>query len=175
MGVIAYIGFGANLGNPLLKFQEAINELTSLANVRIIARSNAFETRPVGLVDGGPDFINAVIAVETDVTAQDLILEMRRIEKKLGKSASHKSDLSRLIDLDLLFYGSEIIDSDDLTVPHPRLLTRAFVLGPMAEIAPDFEHPVEKKSIITLLETLDANERETLKPVGSSSSRRSLP
>ncbi len=165
MTVIAYIGFGANLGDPLLKFDEAVHELRSLDGVRLIGKSSLYETRPVGLVDGGPDFVNAVIVVESDITAEVLINEMRKIERKLGKTINHKSDLSRLIDLDLLFYGSEIINSDDLVVPHPRLLHRFFVLGPMAEVAADFVHPIEKKSMMELLEMIGSEEQEPLKPV----------
>lgn len=166
MTVIAYIGFGANLGDPVRKFGEVIHELGRIDGIRLIGKSSLYETQPVGLVDGGPDFVNAVIALETNVTAEVLITEMRRIERKLGKSVSHRSDLSRLIDLDLLFYGSEIINSDDLIVPHPRLVDRFFVLAPMAEIAPDFVHPVEKKSMMELLEMKGFKEQDPLAPVG---------
>lgn len=154
MTVIAYIGFGANLGNPVLKFDEAVHELGSVDGVILLGKSSLYETKPVGLVDGGPNFVNAVIVVETDLTAEAMINEMRGIERKLGKSSNHRSDLSRVIDLDLLFYGSEIINSDDLVVPHPRLLQRFFVLGPMAEVAADFVHPIEKKSMKELLEMI---------------------
>lgn len=154
MTVIAYIGFGANLGNPVLKFDEAVHELGSVDGVILMGKSSLYETKPVGLVDGGPNFVNAVIVVETDLTAEAMINEMRGIERKLGKSSNHRSDLSRVIDLDLLFYGSEIINSDDLVVPHPRLLQRFFVLGPMAEVAADFVHPIEKKSMKELLEMI---------------------
>ena len=154
MTVTAYIGFGANLGNPVLKFDEAVHELGSVDGVILMGKSSLYETKPVGLVDGGPNFVNAVIVVETDLTAEAMINEMRGIERKLGKSSNHRSDLSRVIDLDLLFYGSEIINSDDLVVPHPRLLQRFFVLGPMAEVAADFVHPIEKKSMKELLEMI---------------------
>lgn len=165
MSVIAYIGFGANLGDPLVKLDEALNELGALKGTRLESISSAYETKPIGLVDGGPNFINAVIAIQTDITAENLISKMREIEKKLGKSIDHKSDLSRIIDLDLLFYGSETINTDDLIVPHPRLAGRAFVLGPMAEIAPDFEHPLKRKSITELLKNLGYDELQTLKLV----------
>ena len=154
MTVIAYIGFGAKLGNPVLKFDEAVHELGSVDGVILMGKSSLYETKPVGLVDDGPNFVNAVIVVETDLTAEAMINEMRGIERKLGKSSNHRSDLSRVIDLDLLFYGSEIINSDDLVVPHPRLLQRFFVLGPMAEVAADFVHPIEKKSMKELLEMI---------------------
>ena len=154
MTVTAYIGFGANLGNPVLKFDEAVHELGSVDGVILMGKSSLYETKPVGLVDDGPNFVNAVIVVETDLTAEAIINEMRGIERKLGKSSNHRSDLSRVIDLDLLFYGSEIINSDDLVVPHPRLLQRFFVLGPMAEVAADFVHPIEKKSMKELLEMI---------------------
>ena len=166
MAVIAYIGFGANLGDPVLKFGEAIHELGCTDGISLLGKSSLYETRPVGLIDGGPDFLNAVIVVKTNTTAQVLIKEMRRIERKLGKSVTHRSDLSRLIDLDLLFYGSEIINSDDLIVPHPRLVDRYFVLAPMAEIAPDFIHPVEKKSMMELLEIKGFRDQDQIRPPG---------
>ena len=165
MTVTAYIGFGANLGNPVLKFDEAVHELGSVDGVILMGKSSLYETKPVGLVDGGPNFVNAVLVVETDVSAEVMINEMRGIERKLGKSTNHRSDLSRVIDLDLLFYGSEIIDSDDLVVPHPRLMHRFFVLGPMAEVAADFVHPIEKKSMKELLEMIGPEEQKPLKPV----------
>lgn len=154
MSVVVYIGFGANLGNPSLKFDEAVKELNLLTGTRVVSLSSLYETQPIGLVDGGPNFVNAVIAIETGIRPESLIAELRAAEKKLGKSVNHRSDLSRIIDLDLLFYGAEILDTEDLQIPHPRLLERAFVLGPMAEIAPDFEHPIERETISDLLKRL---------------------
>ncbi len=158
MSTVCYIGFGANLGDPLRKLEEAIVELNLLRGSRVLNRSGIYETDPIGLVDEGSSFINAVIEIETDSDAMTLITWMRNIEKKLGKSTSHRSDLSRIIDLDLLFFGQEIIDTETLTVPHPRLTGRAFVLGPMAELAPNFKHPAEGKSMRTLLEILGPDE-----------------
>ncbi len=165
MKTLGYIGFGANLGNPSENFAQTLQELDASDGIRVLSKSDLYETEPVGLVDGGPNFLNAVILVETDLDAGTLISKMRSIEKKLGKSSNHKSDQSRLIDLDLLFFGSEIIDKKDLQVPHPRLHTRAFVLCPMHEIAPDFEHPALKKSIRMLLEDLGTDQAQTVKPV----------
>jgi 2-amino-4-hydroxy-6-hydroxymethyldihydropteridine diphosphokinase len=154
MSVVVYIGFGANLGNPSLKFDEAVKELKLLTQTKLIGLSSLYETQPIGLVDGGPNFVNAVIAIETGIGPENLFAQLRAAEKKLGKSVNHRSDLSRIIDLDLLFYGAEIVDTEDLRIPHPRLLERAFVLGPMAEIAPDFVHPIERETISNLLNRL---------------------
>ncbi|MDD3472715.1 MAG: 2-amino-4-hydroxy-6-hydroxymethyldihydropteridine diphosphokinase [Syntrophaceae bacterium] len=167
MREVAYIGFGANLGDPPRKFLEAVDELKHLEGLRVVRLSSLYETEPIGLVDDGPNFVNAVIALVTDIAPEDLIEKLRSVEKKLGKSVDHKSDLSRLIDLDLLFYGSRIVNTEDLIIPHPRLTDRAFVLGPMAEIAPDLEHPVEKKSISALLGLLSPGQLQMIKVIKS--------
>lgn len=158
MRSVAYIGFGANLGDRLATLERALEALNDLPVTSVTGCSGTYETEPVGLSDGGPEFLNAVIAVETGLSAVDLAVEMRGIESALGKSPDHQSDLSRVLDLDLLLFGEQIIRTDGLLVPHPRMHERAFVMVPLAEIAPDALHPELGLTAVQVLERLSAAE-----------------
>ena len=134
MSPSAYIGFGSNLGDRKVKFQEALRAFEGLPKTEVKARSRLYETDPIGLSDRGPKFLNAVILLETDLSPRELIGSMRSIELALGKSVYHRSDKSRVIDLDLLLYGDEHFREEDLEIPHPRMHNRAFVSGPSGRI-----------------------------------------
>lgn len=131
---VAYVGLGANLGDAAAAVRQAIDALNELPQTRVTARSSLYRSAPVDA--SGPDFINAVACIETALTAPDLLRELQRIEKAAGRERPYRN-APRTLDLDLLLYGAARIDSPALTVPHPRLKERAFVLLPLAEIAPD--------------------------------------
>jgi 2-amino-4-hydroxy-6-hydroxymethyldihydropteridine diphosphokinase len=158
MAVIAYIGFGANLGDPRAMFAAAKEEISGIPLTTFRRSSSLYETEPVNLSDGGPTFLNAVIEVETNLSPVELISETRKVERKLGKPETHSSDKSRVLDLDLLLFGDIIFDNGDLQIPHPRMTQRAFVLAPLAEIAKEARHPALDKTVGDLLTLLPDEE-----------------
>jgi 2-amino-4-hydroxy-6-hydroxymethyldihydropteridine diphosphokinase len=158
MSTTAYIGFGSNLGDRQLQFDRAIQVLGSRPGTIVVGTSRLYQTKPVALVDNGPKFLNAVIAVETDLSARDLAQHMRAVEMTLGKSPSHRSDMSRSIDLDLLLYGNETVSIDGLEIPHPRMHLRGFVLVPLAELAPAARVPTFHCTVAELVESLSEEE-----------------
>jgi len=165
MIVAAYVGFGSNLGDRLGVFREALKALGSLPITSVKLRSGLYETEPEGITDGGSNFLNAVIGLETGLAAQDLMAMMRDIELSLGKSPHHRSDMSRVIDLDLLLYGEERLQLGDLIIPHPSMHKRAFVLVPLAEIALHVKHPVFECNVSTLLQRLSPEDIQRVVPL----------
>lgn len=164
MSPCAYIGFGANLGNREATFEQALNALGNLPGTTVNGCSRLYETEPVGLSDDGSTFLNAAIRLETELSPRELMEWMRRIERDLGKAPDHKSDLSRIIDLDLLLYEQETIVEEDITVPHPRMHVRGFVLIPLAEIAPGVRHTTIDCTVADLILRLPEGEREGVRP-----------
>ena len=136
--VSAYVGLGSNLKNPVRQVTEALEELDAIALTRRQKRSSLYRSQPMGPVDQ-PDYINAVAELVTALTAEQLLAELQRIERRHGRSRGPKRWGPRTLDLDLLLYGQERIMTDTLAVPHPGLSDRDFVLYPLYEIAPDVE------------------------------------
>jgi len=149
-GILAYVGIGSNLGDPLLQCKEAINRLTSLPGISAERISSFYKTEPVvSDLCFGEDrvklenqhwFINAVAEVRTTLSPRELLRSLQDIENKMGRVRSF-AGAPRTIDLDLLLYGQKIICEDDLTVPHPEMHKRLFVLEPLCEIASYVIHP----------------------------------
>ena len=134
MTEIAYVAVGANLGDPRQSVEDAIDALGRLPQSRLAARSSLYRTAPVDA--GGPDFINAVVALETGLAPLELLARLQAIEAAAGRERPYRN-APRTLDLDLLFHGEQKLDTPTLTLPHPRMGQRAFVLVPLAEIAPD--------------------------------------
>jgi 2-amino-4-hydroxy-6-hydroxymethyldihydropteridine diphosphokinase len=131
--VTAFVGVGANLGDAAAAVRRALGDLGRLTATTLIARSSLYRSRPVDA--GGPDYVNAVAQVETTLDAGELLRQLQQIEQRAGRERPYRN-APRTLDLDLLLYGDERIATADLTVPHPRMQERAFVLLPLAEIAP---------------------------------------
>ena len=147
-----FIGLGSNLGEREHLIRSAAEGLDLLPDTRLARISSLYDTKPVGDLEQ-PDYLNAVVLALTDLDASRLLWNLHLIENKLGRKRVRRWE-PRPIDLDLLFYGDEVINEPGLTVPHPEAHRRAFVLIPMNELAPDFVHPVLGKTIEELLRSV---------------------
>ena len=137
--VPAYIGVGSNLGDSRARVRAAFESLGSMHNTRFIAKSRLYRTRPFGPVEQG-DFINAVAGVLTQLTAHEVLTQIRAIEARAGRVRSERWG-PRTLDLDLLVFGDQRVDSAELVVPHPGIAERGFVLAPLVDIAPTLNVP----------------------------------
>lgn len=135
---VAYIGIGANLGDAQATVTQAMGSLAQLPQCRLTARSSLYRSAPHEA--SGPDFINAVAALETLLDPFVLLGELQRLERDAGRERPYRN-APRTLDLDLLMYGDLVLDTPTLSLPHPRLAQRAFVLMPLAEIAPTLIAP----------------------------------
>lgn len=131
----AYLALGSNLGDRHAHLQGAVAALAATPGVVVAAVSRVYETAPVGGPEQGP-YLNAVVALDTDLRAVDLLAVARRIEDRALRERTERWG-ARTLDVDVLLVGDERVDSRDLTVPHPRLWQRGFVLAPLADVAPD--------------------------------------
>lgn len=155
----AYIALGSNLGDRELNLLRAVAELGRVAGCRVTALSRFYETSPVGMPHDTPTFYNGVARVTTCLSAQELMEQLQRIEREIfGRTPALKPQ-SRRMDLDLLLYGAEQLATPDLTLPHPRMTMRRFVLLPLADIAPDLVEPCSKRTIAELLTGLASDEQ----------------
>lgn len=136
----AYVALGANLGDPQLQVRRAMDALNRIDATRVERCSSLYRSAPVGITDQ-PEFINAVCAVRTELTAEQLLAALLRVEREAGRRRDGPCGGPRILDLDLLLYGSERHSGDRMTLPHPRLHERAFVLYPLREIAPSLVIP----------------------------------
>jgi 2-amino-4-hydroxy-6-hydroxymethyldihydropteridine diphosphokinase len=135
---VAYVGIGSNLDDPRAQVVRAIAELGQVPHTRLVRSSSLYRSAPVGYADQ-PDFINAVAQLETGLPAERLLAELQDIEQRHGRKRSFRN-APRTLDLDLLLFGDARLSSPQLTVPHPRMHERAFVLEPLLEIAPQLPY-----------------------------------
>ncbi len=134
----AYIGLGANLGEVHATLKQAVRELEHAAGVTRLELSRFYRTAPID--SSGPDYINAVACVQTSLSAQELLATLQKLEAKHGRLRPYRN-APRTLDLDLLLYGTAVINDPNLIVPHPRMHERAFVLKPLSDLAPDLHLP----------------------------------
>ncbi|HEY8537885.1 MAG TPA: 2-amino-4-hydroxy-6-hydroxymethyldihydropteridine diphosphokinase [Steroidobacteraceae bacterium] len=136
----AYVAIGANLGEPIATVRRAFSHLNALPSTRLIARSRLYRSAPLGPQDQ-PAFVNAAAGLLTELSALDLLRELKALEVKLGRVTPAVRWGPRIIDFDLCVFGSQRIETDELTVPHPGVPLRNFVLYPLFDLAPDLEVP----------------------------------
>ncbi len=158
---LAWIGLGANLGRPQRTLEQALMALDALARTRVTAVSPAYWTEPWGVTDQ-PAFLNAVACLKTEQSPRELLRLMLAIESGLGRQRDGVRWGPRELDLDLLLFDLQVLDTPDLTLPHPRLHQRAFVLVPLADLVPDL--PVPGRG--TVSELLEALLEEELDGIG---------
>ena len=159
--VTAYLGLGSNLGDREENLRKALSLLGDVGE--IIALSSVYETEPWGYAEQ-PSFLNMVCGFRTSLSPPELLALAQEVERKLGRVRTIRYG-PRTMDVDILLYGDLVLDTPDLQIPHPRIPERAFVLAPLAEIAPDVEHLTLKRPISALL--ADAPGRETVVKLGA--------
>jgi 2-amino-4-hydroxy-6-hydroxymethyldihydropteridine diphosphokinase len=136
---VAFVGLGANLDDPQLQVSRALDDLDAITDTRLVKASSLYRSAPLGY-EAQPEYVNAVAQVDTALSAERLLGELQAIEARHGRRRSFPN-APRTLDLDLLLYGNAVLDGDKLTLPHPRMHERAFVLLPLLEIAPDATVP----------------------------------
>lgn len=152
--VRAAIALGSNLGDSLVIVESAIEAIARVPGVQLIERSHLYKTAPVGPPQ--PDYINACVLVYTLLSPDTLLSVLLEIERQFGRVRRERWG-PRLLDLDLLLYGNRIVNTPTLQLPHPRMRDRAFVLWPLAEIAPDWVEPVTLKTMKDLRDQIDGS------------------
>lgn len=142
--VTAYIALGANLGDPGATLIQAMDDVAAISGVTLVSRSSLYRTAPMG--SSGPDYVNAVVKILTVLTAPALLARLHELEQLAGRGRPYRN-APRTLDLDVLTYGDACMDSEALVIPHPRMTERAFVLVPLAEIAPHTVTAAQLKAV----------------------------
>ena len=142
--VLATLGVGANLGDPRAAVRKAIEDLAQLPGTVTVAVSSLYRSAPLDA--DGPNYVNAVVQVRTELSPDALLAALQAIEQQAGRERPYRN-APRTLDLDILLYGEHRVDRDDLQIPHPRMWQRAFVVLPLAEIAPDLVSPAQVQAV----------------------------
>ena len=150
---VVYLGLGSNLGDRSANFSLAIDLIGK--QVKVLRHSPIYETKPVGVTDQG-NFLNMVVEAQTKLPPIELLQFLKGIEQELGRGKAG-SDAPRPIDIDILFYNEVAINSDTLTIPHPRLSHRAFMLVPLNDLVPNLTHPLINKTVAEMLSAIDSS------------------
>jgi 2-amino-4-hydroxy-6-hydroxymethyldihydropteridine diphosphokinase len=155
----AYVALGSNLGDARKNVLQAIERLQSLSEGPL-QESSLWKTTPVDCPPGSPDFVNAVVALipRADETPESLLKKLQALEREFGRAPKKVLNEARTLDLDLIAFGNERRETQELVLPHPRAHQRRFVLQPLAEIAPTFKFPGQNKTVAQLLEELPPHE-----------------
>jgi 2-amino-4-hydroxy-6-hydroxymethyldihydropteridine diphosphokinase len=160
----AYLGLGSNVGDPPANLTRAI-EMLAESGLEVEAVSEGYRTQPVGEILDQPDFLNAVIAVGTDLEPEDLLDTCKAVEAEMGRETGLPRHSPRIIDVDLLLLGDVVFESDRLALPHREVSTRRFVLVPLLEIAPDLRLP-DGRPVADLLAALGDDPDQAVTPSG---------
>ena len=155
MHKVAYLSLGSNLGDREANLRTAIEKLKAIGNP--VAASSFYETEPVE-VQSQPWFLNCAVKLDTEKMPRQLIAAILALEQEMGRQRKQQQKGPRTIDIDILLFGSSVIEIPSLTIPHPKMHERRFVLEPLAEIAPDARHPVFKRTIRELRDALPAGQ-----------------
>ncbi len=155
-----YLSLGSNLGDRAANLREALRRLEALGSVT--AKSAFYETEPVEVTQPQSWFLNCVVALETELTPREFLARTLALEMEMGRRRMELKG-PRTIDIDIVFFGSDVIVAPDLTVPHPAMQRRRFVLEPLAEIAGEFRHPLSRQTVRELLDTLPDNDGKVRK------------
>ena len=156
--VVAYLGLGSNQGNMVYNVRQAVESLGTLLNSEIVAFSRMYRSEPWGFTEQ-EWFVNMVVALATSLKPHELLAAVKEIEKRLGRKPSSLKWGARIIDIDILLYGQEIIDTPELKVPHPYLTERLFYLKPLLEIAPLSTLPTSGKQLQDYAENLEGKQQ----------------
>ena len=140
---MVYLSLGSNLGNTQENIEKALQLLSE--KCKILNKSSLIETKPVGYVNQ-PDFLNGVVHVSTKLTPQSLLKFLKEIERKIGRTETFRNG-PRIIDIDIIFYNNLVMETEELTIPHPRMPERLFVLQPLLELNPHLIHPKLQKTV----------------------------